>query len=71
MSRFENSKDYQFLMLFANGCLCARKNLKSKGFTDEFINRHLAKGWIIEMRTDDIGSPIYGITKAGKDYRDQ
>lgn len=59
---------YGFLILF-NGTECSKTHLL-RHHTQEEIDACLELGYIVQTRKQADGEPVYGITQAGKNYRD-
>lgn len=60
---------YSLLMQFTHGNECTRKHLM-RNYSVELIDRALYESYIVEARKNDIGEPIYIITKLGEEKRD-
>ena len=63
------NKFYSMLMRFTQGTTPSRAHLKQK-YGEELIDEALRLGYIIELRKNEFGEPVYAITIDGKSKRD-
>lgn len=64
------NKFYSMLMQFTNETQCSRTHLQSN-YSNELIDEALKNGYIVEIRNNVYGDPIYMITTKGKEKRDR
>ena len=63
------NKFYSMLMQFTQGTTPSRAHLKQQ-YGEELIDEALRSGYIIEIRKNEFGEPVYAITIDGKSQRD-
>ena len=61
---------FKMLVVFTNGNTPCRKYLVEK-FSAELVDEAIREEYIIEIRKNDLGDPVYDITQKGKDKRDK
>lgn len=66
MVQEDKSKFYKMLILFSQGSTHDRDRLLHR-YPEELVDEAIAKGYILELRKEKFGVPIYGITPLGKE----
>ena len=64
------AKFYGMLMQFTQGTTPCRKHL-IRHYSAELIDEAVELGYIVQIRTNETGDPVYAITDKGKELRDR
>ncbi len=63
------NKFYSLLMQFTQGTTPSRLHLVHK-YNEDLVDEAIHMGYIIEIRKNEYGEPVYAITPAGRSARD-
>ena len=64
------AKFYGMLMQFTKGTTPCRNHL-ARHYSTELIDEAIELGYIIQIRINETGDPVYAITDKGKELRDR